>query len=301
MRAIIIALTSLGPIIRIGPEELRVKDPDYYDEIYASSARRRYKDPVKVSQFGIDGSAFSSVTPENHRVRRAPLERFFSKQSISNLEPTIYESIDKLVGHLQNAFRSHKVVSLDAGFAGMTSEIIYRYVYGFSPGDLDKEDFNENVRDGINALFRGAHLTYFFPILRTVTDSLPLWLLQRISPGAFAFARQKHDLYLRTVEAIQNNRNPNGDGDTILDTLISPRLPEYLRTPKRITNEGFAMVIGGIETTARSLSVGAYHIFTNELFRSKLRDELRQVMPTPDSRPTWNQLEKLPYLVRRIP
>lgn len=229
------------------------------------------------------------------------MERFFSKQSISNLEPTIYESIDKLVWHLQNAFRSHKVVSLDAGFAGVTSEIIYQYVYGFSPGNLDKEELKENVRDGINALFRGAHITYFFPILRTVTDSLPLSLLQKISPSVFAFAGQKHDLYLRTVEAMHNNKNPNGDGDTILDTLISPRLPEHLRTPKRITNEGFAIVIGGIETTARTLSVGTYHIFTNELVRLKLRDELRQIMTTPASRPNWSQLERLPYLVRRVP
>lgn len=290
----------LGPIVRIGPEEIRIKDPEYYDEIYASSARRRHKDPLKVAQFGLDGSAFTSVTPESHRLRRAPLERFFSRQSISNLEHTIYESIDKLVGHLQNAYRSHKVISLDAGFAGLTSDIIYQYTYGFSPGNLNKEDFNGNVRDGINALFRGAHITYFFPILQTITNSLPLWLLQKINTGAFALASQKHDLYLRAVEALQKNGNPNGDGHTILDTLVSSHFPEYLKTPERITNEGLGIVVAGIETTARSLSIGTYHLFTNELVRFKLRDELRHIMPTPDSRPTWNQLERLPYLVRHV-
>ena len=65
-------------------------------------------------------------------------------------------------------------------------------------------------------------------------------------------------------------------------------------------NEGFSLIIGGTETTARSLSLCFYNLITNEPVRTKLREELRQVMPAPDRQPTWNQLEKLPYLVRAM-
>jgi hypothetical protein len=35
-----------GPIIRIGPNEVQVKDPDYYSEMYTSGNRRREKSPL---------------------------------------------------------------------------------------------------------------------------------------------------------------------------------------------------------------------------------------------------------------
>lgn len=286
----------LGPIIRIAPHEIRIKDPEYYDEIYASSTRRREKDPLKVAQFGLEGSAFASISPESHRERRAPLEKFFSRQSISNIEPLIYNSIDKLSQHLQKAYKSHRVVRLDAGFAGLTSDVIYQYTYGQSPGNLDQEDFNEDIRDGANALLRGGHLAYFFPVLQTITNSLPLWLLKKISPSAFIIASQKHDLYLRTVEAL-HKKTPADNGRTILNTMVSPSMPAHLRKAERITNEGLAIIVAGIETTARTLSIGTYYLFTNESIRLKLRQELREAMLTLNSRPTWYQLEKLPYLV----
>lgn len=292
----IIILTVIGPIIRIGPHEIRIKDPEYYDEIYASSTRRREKDPLKVAQFALEGSAFASISPESHRERRAPLEKFFSRQSISSIEPLIYESVDKLAQHLQKAYKSHKVVRLDAGFAGLTSDIIYQYTYGLRPGNLDQEDFNENVRDTANVLLRGGHIAYFFPVLHTITNSLPLWVLKKISPGIFAFASQKHDLYLRSAEAL-HKKTPAKNGRTILDTLVSPSMPAHLRKAERITNEGYSIINAGIETTARTLSVGTYYLFTNESIRLKLRQELREAIPTLGSRPTWYQLEKLPYLV----
>lgn len=74
-------------------------------------------------------------------------------------------------------------------------------------------------------------------------------------------------------------------------------MPEHMRTPDCLADEGFAIIIGGTETTTRSLGLGAYHLIGNENIRLKLREELRSVMPTPESKPSWNQLEQLPYLV----
>ncbi|KAF7118470.1 hypothetical protein CNMCM5793_007991 [Aspergillus hiratsukae] len=48
-----------GPIIRINPREVHIKDPEYYNEIYASSLRKREKDPVLVKQFDLEGSSFA--------------------------------------------------------------------------------------------------------------------------------------------------------------------------------------------------------------------------------------------------
>ncbi|KAL4876881.1 cytochrome P450 [Aspergillus karnatakaensis] len=292
-----------GPIIRMNPREVHIMDPDYYDEIYAGASRKREKDPVLVAQFGLSGSGFSSIDAESHRVRRAPADKFFSKRAIENSEWLIYKGIDKFYYYLEEACKSHIVISLDAGFAALTSDTIYQYVYDFNPGSLDKEGFNASVRDGINGLFRGAHLIYFFPVLQTIMNALPVRVLETINHPAAALAKQKRDLYLRGETALKNAEVSGRSGlsgpkknDNLINTLASTAMPQELRTAERLMNEGFAFIIGGTETTARTLSVGAWHLYSKSHIRNKLREELKTVMPTPNSRPRWNELEKLPYL-----
>ncbi|KAJ0414237.1 cytochrome P450 [Aspergillus carlsbadensis] len=286
-----------GPIIRINPREVHILDPDYYEEIYASSARKREKDPVLVAQFDLPGSGFGSVDAESHRERRAPVDKFFSKRAIENTEGLIWKNIDKFFSYLVEAHKSHSVVSLDAGFAALTSDTIYEYVYSFNPCSLDKEGFNAGVRDGINGLFRSAHLLYFFPILQTILNATPIGWLEKVNPPAFALASQKRDLYDRAAEALKNAHASNGGkGDNLINSLAATTMPQHMRSPERLMNEGFALIIGGTETTARTLAVGAWHIYAREDIREKLRAELKTVMPSPESRPRWNELERLSYL-----
>ncbi|OJZ86475.1 hypothetical protein ASPFODRAFT_80989 [Aspergillus luchuensis CBS 106.47] len=292
-----------GPIIRINPDEVHINDPDYYEEIYTSRARRREKDPFQVAQFDIDGAAFSSITPEIHRQRRAPLDKFFSKQAISNIEYLIYDSLDKLIKAYKEAYQSKSVVSLDAGFAGLTADIIHQYAFGFNPGNLDAEGFNESVRDAANAVLQGMHLLNFFPFIKVVFSLLPRGLLRLISEPAVKLAEEKEDLLARSAAALERNQTPvqedekvsNSKG-AILDAIAAPRMPEHMRTPKRLMEEGLSLAIAGTETTARALSVGTYHLLTKEHVRLKLKEELKAVMPTPDMRVSRTELEKVPYL-----
>ncbi|KAF5861296.1 hypothetical protein ETB97_000412 [Aspergillus alliaceus] len=289
-----------GPIIRINPREVHIKDPEYYDEIYASTLRKRSKNPLHVAQFGLPGSGFAAIDQEAHRQRRAPVEKYFSKRAIENQESLIQNSLDKLVRHFRDAYQAHVPVSLDAAFAALTSDVIYQYVYGFNPNSLDKEGFNASVRDGINGLMRLAHLLYFFPWLQTVMNAMPLGVLKMLNPPAHALGSQKRELFDLGIGALVRAGESSGSKATseatLIDMLAAPSTPEHMREPQRLMNEGFALVIGGTETTARSLSLAAYHLFCREDIRRKLREELKQVMPTVESRPTWNELEKLPYM-----
>lgn len=284
-----------GPIVRVGPREVHIKDPDYYDEIYASSGRRREKDPAAVGRFDIPGSSFSSITPETHRHRRAPVEKFFSKAAITKTESTIQFCLEKLVQHLERAFHSHKVITLDAGFSAMTSDIIHHYVFGINSGNLDREDFNENLRDGVSGLFRMAHVAYFFPIIQTIFNTLPGSVVQKIHPYALALKDQKDDIQKWVVNILSGQKSESG---SVIEKLSGPDMPDHFRRADNLTDEGFALVIGGTETTARSLSLGIYHLLSEPHLHKKLREELWSVMPTPDSKPTWNELEQLPYLVK---
>ncbi|KAJ5958353.1 uncharacterized protein N7479_005503 [Penicillium vulpinum] len=284
-----------GPIIRITPLEVHIKDSSYYEEIYAPSKRRREKSAELVARFDLKDSGFSSISPEDHRKRRSHVEKHFSRQAVSNIEYLIYENIEKLDNHFKRALEFHKVISLDAGFAGLASDVIHKYVYGFNSGNLDHDDFNKSVRDGINGLFKSTHVLFFFPVLQTIMNSLPLWLLKKLDPFVYALVSQKLDLLRRTEEFLQN-KSPKSETRSVMEVMCGPSMPEDMRGAVRLHNEGFAMIIGGTETTARSLVIAAFYLLKNESIKTKLREELRTVMPTTESQPTWRQLEQLPYL-----
>ena len=50
-------------------------------------------------------------------------------------------------------------------------------------------------------------------------------------------------------------------------------------------------------TVANALTIITFHVVSDADIMTKLQTELKTVMPRPDSRPKWNQLEHLPYLV----
>ncbi|KAJ5495040.1 cytochrome monooxygenase aflU [Penicillium diatomitis] len=284
-----------GPIVRIGPREVHIKDSEYYETIYASSGRRREKDAAIVAQFDIPGSSFSSVSPEIHRMRRSPVEKFFSKGAINRTEQNVQKHLDKLVARLEQAQKAHKVVAMDAGFAAMTSDIIHEYVFGLHTGNLDQEDFNERIRDGVNGLFKLGHLSRFLPWIQPLMATLPRFLMDMLSPYAFALMDQKQFIHDQVV-AIQTGQN-KGSAGSVMEKLSGPGLPDHFKSARNLSDEGFALVIGGTETTARSLSVGLFHLLNEPRLIHKLREELRAVMPTPTSKPTWNQLEQVPYMM----
>ncbi|OQE14875.1 hypothetical protein PENSTE_c032G03956 [Penicillium steckii] len=282
-----------GPIVRVTPREIHIKDSEYYDEIYAGSTRKREKDAVTVRQFDLDGSAFSAITSEVHRERRSAMSPFFSKSAISSAEDDIKKRLDQLHDHLERAQKSDRVVLLDAGFSALTSDVINKYAFGYHSGNLEHDDFNETLRDGFVALFKSAHHAYFFPILPAIIGSLPLDWLKALNPFAHALAMQKDGIRQRVKKFLTGHSS--GDG-CIMEKLCSPSMPAHMLDVERLTDEGFAMAIAGTETTARSLSIGAFHLYTDDRVRAKLREELQSVMPTSDSCPSWKQLEQLPYL-----
>ncbi|CAI7605546.1 unnamed protein product [Penicillium pancosmium] len=236
-----------GSIVRITPSEIHIKDPNYYDEIYAPFSRRREKPEKFYRQFDLDGSAFVTVSAELHRERRAPLSKWFSKSATSDMIPMIYKCLDQLCAHLRSASHSHKVIKIDAGFASLTSDIIHGYFLGYHSDNLGKEDFNENKM-------------------------------------------RVHD---QVVSKLSGQRTNEG---SVLEKVLDKGLPEHLRDSHRLANDAMSILTAGTETTTRALVVGLYHIIKNNSVRARLREELQAVIPTPQSRPTWDQLKQLPYL-----
>lgn len=104
-------------------------------------------------------------------------------------------------------------------------------------------------------------------------------------------------LYSHDISSGQKDRTKHNFYRTILS---SPMLDAHEKEPSRISQEAFVVLVAGSETTARVLSTGSFHILENkQTVMPRLREELAQIMPDPHTRASVQELEKLPWLVRK--
>ena len=115
-----------GNIIRINPYELHVSDPTYYGTLYASSASGEKRDKWKwyTKQFGTPEAMFSTTSHDQHKARRAALNRFFSMASVRKLQPLIEERVAQLVRRIREFRDTNKgedLIKVDYAFAAFTN------------------------------------------------------------------------------------------------------------------------------------------------------------------------------------
>ncbi|OKL60205.1 hypothetical protein UA08_04932 [Talaromyces atroroseus] len=295
-----------GPIVRITPYELHVKDPQFYDDIYAASTRKTEKYLNFVSHFGTPLSMITTIGHDHHRIRRAPLNSFFSKRSVVRLEPVIQENIDKLCKRFDDDCAAQNVVRLDVAFIALTTDIITRYSYGKSYNYLNEPDYKLEWKDAVlEASANGAAMRHF-PFMLALSKNMPRSLLRKLNSRIAILLEIQDMVRSQSLESLNNsnkgtNTGENGQKKSIFDALNDPELlaPEE-RTIDRLQDEGQILLGAGSETTAKSLTVIALHLLRDPSVLERLRGELKTVMPTTTSTASWTELEKLPFLTAVI-
>ena len=245
-----------------------------------------------------------TIDHDKHRQRRIPLANFFSKQSVTKMEPYITSKISTLVAKLKYARKTGEVLNVMDVYGALTTDIISHYAYGesfdFLQQDNDIGFKNDCMRD-ISGLCRVSPIVVHFELLTNLLLSLPSWLLAFMSPGLGCMLRMRKVNEVRGIEAL--NAPPVNKTDkpkTIFQALLSPSLPPEERTLQRLVDEGFIVLGAGLETTARFLTNITCHLLLNPDVLSKLRAELKVALPTPDMCPPLHVLEGLPYLVKQL-
>ncbi|KAI8253328.1 Exopolygalacturonase X-1 [Colletotrichum sp. SAR 10_77] len=181
-----------GPIVRINPYELHIIDPEFYDELYSSN-RKSDKYRWWTNLAGADGSSFSTVPHDLHRLRRGALNPFFSVRSVTQLEPLIRSKVEKLSARFGEIAQTGEVVRLDAAFMALTMDIICDYAFANDRKYLDEPDFKLIWKETIIGAFEGgAKLPYLTSVIREglrisygVTTRLPRIAHHDIQYGAY--------------------------------------------------------------------------------------------------------------------
>ncbi|KAL6794162.1 cytochrome P450 [Trichoderma sp. SZMC 28012] len=280
-----------GPIVRINPREVHVSDPDFYDEIYASSSRRRDKDPKYVPTYALPGSMVAAVSHEQHRFRRGILKDFFSRRAVAELSDSINERVQKLMTRLEVARINQTIISLDDAFSALSSDIITSYCCGTDWDFIEDENFRSDIRNAAENAIEFTHISRFVPWLVYAMSALSPRMMAKVMPG-----KAKLFEFLEAFLEYGKNEAYSGKRKTMVATLADPSIPEKERDYYRLRDETFGLLGAGTETTARVLTAASFYLANDPRVRETLQAELKQAMPTLDSRPTWGELEQLPYL-----
>ncbi|PHH91254.1 hypothetical protein CDD83_1171 [Cordyceps sp. RAO-2017] len=284
-----------GPIVRISPRQLHIKDPHYYDQIHASGRRKRNKDPDFIPLFSAPLSMIATADHDHHRFRRGLLSNFFSKKAVTNLVPVIQEHVLKLADRLRQAYREDAVLDMTTAFCALAGDIVAQYTYGRTLGSLDDDDFQNDICGSILELESVNHLNRFVPFLIPLLLLAPEWLMARMKPATAAILKEV------TVEAEKalrgsHEKEPDVKNSTMLQALGSAKIPAQEKTLARLQQEGMILLSGGTESPANALTVATFHLYEDRSILAKLRAELKSVMPTFGEAIYLPTLEQLPYL-----
>ncbi|KAI9714885.1 MAG: hypothetical protein M1820_000174 [Bogoriella megaspora] len=289
-----------GPIVRITPSELHIRDSDYYDELYGTPKQDR--DPWFSPRSAPTGTNVSVLTTHSHdhwRVRRTVLNPFFSRRSVVGFQPLIREKVELLCSQLAKYREGSESVNLIDAFATFSCDVITDYCFGFCNEQLRSPDFKDNLHTPFYALTEFGQLVAHFPWLGPLVDSLPDSVNIALNPPLATLVRLKKRL-VSTIKAIKNDakseKTSASGHPTIFHEVLQSDLADSEKTERRLGEEAQLLIGAGLLTTSWCLTVGIFYLLSQPSALEKLRVELNKALPTPDSELSWTELEKLPYL-----
>lgn len=298
-----------GPIVRINPNELHIMDSDYYNDLYAPvGSKKRDKYGWWCNLAGAPGSIFATVGHDLHRLRRAPLNPFFSKRAVTALEPLIREKVETLSSRFSQARETGQVIRLDCAFMALTMDVICSYCFGTDRRYLASDDLGLEWKKTINGAWQKGAVMRQFPWIASVMRAFPRPLARRMDRNLSLLLEWQDSvravvepIVLRQDEQVPTEKEKGGPArSTIFHTLRDSDLPPEERSLKRLCDEGEIFTGAGSETTAKTLTTIMFYLAANPEPCDLLKIELAAAMPDPMQLQPLTKLEQLPYLTAVI-
>ncbi|KAK3318817.1 cytochrome P450 [Apodospora peruviana] len=287
-----------GPIVRIGPNDVSIADPEFVDTIYAPGpGHKRDKDHEKNKALGVDSSVGGSITHELHRRRREALNPFFSPQRIGRLDPELKSRTRQLEIIFAKVKDDGEVLNLSDVYFAFANDIVHNYCFGNSPNLLGDLQLAGIRRTNVAAVLGSVKIMLHFGWLRDLMQMLPPSIGSKMMPPGvrdmMAFRkdiRAQIDRILAGGRALDDEKErPPSIFSHLRDISL---LPEPEKSAQRLEDEAVLMTMAGTYSPMLSLVLAHYHLLAKPEIMAKLRAEL-------DANPSSikaSQLEQLPYL-----
>jgi cytochrome P450 len=161
-----------GDIVRIGPNELHINDPEWFDTLYSNSAKLD-KDPFFYGLMAIETSVFSTTPYHEHRSKRSIINPFFSKANVDRSEPLLRKVLLNMIGVLDQA---EGPVQLKYAFKSYAIDVVSEFCFPEGSEKAKANDFSATFHEGQEAFTKNLPWFRHFPILVTLATNLPKWV-----------------------------------------------------------------------------------------------------------------------------
>lgn len=177
------ATIIVGPIVRISPNEIHIRDASFFEEMFSNSLP--WNKPEHL-QYRFDNAlgTFSTPKHEAHKPRRAAPNPFFSKRAITNATPMMQDKLYKLCDRLRREYQgTGKVLRLDWMWGCIASDIIVHYCFNDGYGFINAPDFRSVFIQAMFDLLDMVHVLVQFPWVGVILNRLPQKFVEAVNPG----------------------------------------------------------------------------------------------------------------------
>ncbi|KAK5656923.1 hypothetical protein OQA88_3445 [Cercophora sp. LCS_1] len=274
-------------------------DPDNYDKIYYIGSKYT-KDATFYVRFGAQDNSWATSTNENHRRLRAPMEPFFSRRTVLELEDIAQEKAAKICRVVENGISKGESVDLHAGFRAISMDILTEYAFDDCWDQLDRPDLGQWFSDLGEGIGSVMHISQQFPFFLQFSLMMPQWLMGYLSSDM----KKTVGVMERTALTVEGVKAKMAKGEkpkrrTIFHDLLDPEINQSghsTLSSEALVEEAFALCAAASDTTGNAMSVAVYHVLNDAGIHKALSAELVAAFPDATGMLEYTTLEKLPYL-----
>ncbi|KAH7112945.1 cytochrome P450 [Dendryphion nanum] len=282
-----------GPIIRVTPHEIHIRDSRFFEEFYTKSLLLDKHGWDK--RFGCENGLLTTVDAGVHRKRRAAISHMFSRRSIVNFIHIINRHVDTFATRIKGFEGGKEPLNLTLAFPALTGDIIMDYFFGFNYEQLKNPNF-ESFHDAFMKVAGSGHVATQFPVIFPIMNALPDFITTFLQPAAAPLLKFKRDTQVTISRSLSGDTVQTNDAKrTIFQEILSSSLPSSDKSPSRLADEAQIIIGGGVETTAFALNIAAYHIINTPRIYDRLHADLLTTFPE-KTELDLIKLESIPYL-----
>jgi hypothetical protein len=164
-------LTSCpGPIVRVTPYELHIRDSRMLDIVYPAGV---FLDKERWDRSFGEGGVLQTHHAAVHKRRRAALNPMFSKRSIMDVIHIVHRHIDEFQTRILEFEARKEPLNVTWAFPALTGDIIMDYFFGFNYGSTKDPGFS-SFHAAFKVVGLTGHIAMQFPWFLPVRASVHL-------------------------------------------------------------------------------------------------------------------------------
>ncbi len=136
-------------------------------------------------RLGNKGSFLTTAPHDHHRLRRTPLNTFFSKKKIIDFQPVIRKKLERLCYKITQYASSGREMNLLRAYTAFIGDVLAEYSFAVSYDHLESKDFETTFHEPLHTATGTGNTLVQFPWIWPLINSLPDSVVRVVNPPLY--------------------------------------------------------------------------------------------------------------------